>query len=451
MWVKSWYFDVENNNKYVFSRRLFFHWLKSLSGCVLSDLAVTKISLWIKMNLDPYSTYSLNYHRLHINGFSARTTSTAESMHNSMKCDGGLGKNIEASNASDISRTRTVETFDRKDRGHYLTNYAYKKVEEELLLSRQCRAVQTSSDTYNVYTPDVNQVKGKMPPSFYRLRKVLIVKGCFAHCSCGLPSRMKYPCRHILSITNEYLIKNFGIRWLNTYQFAFGRKGHDEMTNILREIEKMEFDRGITSGEVIPLELTQIIPIPSNFPFKLGDTTEEDVQNIKMMIHAHVNNVILVRGYTIKEQLEENQLSDENLDGGMHVSFSQESSEIFCADQLFLSDLQKLQQNQITESNLICKPRQDEIVATLRQSMKIAEGKDSIMEYCKDRIDQLLKDVTSMVGGKRKQQLSDIVFPYTGICKKMINARDIKVIARTKHIIYKIKYIIPNVITIVIL
>ena len=144
MWVKSWYFDVENNTEYVFSRRLVFHWLKSLSGSVLSDLAVTKISLWIKTNLDPYSTYSLNYHRLHVNGFSARTTSTAESMHNSMKVDGGLansgvhksaakmmdkaqrkGKNIEASNASEISRTKTVETFDREDRGHYLTIYAY--------------------------------------------------------------------------------------------------------------------------------------------------------------------------------------------------------------------------------------------------------------------------------------------------------------------------------------
>ena len=59
------------------------------------------------------------------------------------------------------------------------------------------------------------------------------------------------------------------------------------------------------------------------------------------MNHAHVNNVILVRGYTIKEQLEENQISDEHIDGGMHVSFSQESSEIFCADQFFLADIQK--------------------------------------------------------------------------------------------------------------
>ena len=55
--------------------------------------------------------------------------------------------------------------------------------------------------------------------------------------------------------------------------------------------------------------------------------------------------------------------------------------------------------------------------------MNIAEGEESIMEYCKDRIDQLLKDVTSMVGGKRKQQMSDIAFPYTGICKKKNDKR----------------------------
>ena len=85
MWVKSWYFDVEYEREFIYSRRLFFHWLSSLSSNVLTTIVVNKISLWIKTNLDPYSVYSLNYHCLHINGVSARITSTTESMHNSMK------------------------------------------------------------------------------------------------------------------------------------------------------------------------------------------------------------------------------------------------------------------------------------------------------------------------------------------------------------------------------
>ena len=55
----------------------------------------------------------------------------------------------------------------------------------------------------------MNQVKGKMSPLFYRLRKIKIIKGRFVHCSCGLPSKMNYPCRHIMYITNGYYIKNW--------------------------------------------------------------------------------------------------------------------------------------------------------------------------------------------------------------------------------------------------
>ena len=59
--------------------------------------------------------------------------------------------------------------------------------------------------------------------------------------------------------------------------------------------------------------------------------------------------------------------------------------------------------------------------------MKIAENNPSVMEYCETRMNQLLADVTSMVGGKRKQQISGIAFPYTGVCKKnTTNVKGIK-------------------------
>ena len=77
-----------------------------------------------------------------------------------------------------------------------------------------------------------------------------------------------------------------------------------------------------------------------------------------------------------------------------------------------------MQQHKLVQSEADCKPKQDKIVTTLRQSLKITEDKKSILVYCEERINQLLKDVTSMIGGKRKQQSSDLAFPYTGICKK---------------------------------
>ena len=60
------------------------------------------------------------------------------------------------------------------------------------------------------------------------------------------------------------------------------------------------------------------------------------------MHEVNLNNIILVGGYTIIEQLKEKQYSDENLDGAMHLLLSQESSKIFNADQYFRTKLQEL-------------------------------------------------------------------------------------------------------------
>ena len=43
------------------------------------------ICTWIRANLDPYSTMSLNYLRLNIGGMNARTTYVGESIHKLMK------------------------------------------------------------------------------------------------------------------------------------------------------------------------------------------------------------------------------------------------------------------------------------------------------------------------------------------------------------------------------
>ena len=94
------------------------------------------------------------------------------------------------------------------------------------------------------------------------------------------------------------------------------------------------------------------------------------------------------------------------MDGAIHVNLSQESSELFSADHNFLTQLQHLQQHQVNTNDHLIKPKQEEIIATVRQAMKIAEDDPSVMEYCETRMNQLLADVTSMVGGKQKQDES---------------------------------------------
>ena len=59
-----------------------------------------------------------------------------------------------------------------------------------------------------------------------------------------------------------------------------------------------------------------------------------------MIENATRNTIVLVRGYEIREQLSDSQESDENLDGVMHISLSQERFKIFNADQNFITKLQ---------------------------------------------------------------------------------------------------------------
>ena len=82
----------------------------------------------------------------------------------------GQNKAIEIYNAHELNRNRT---FNNGERGEYLTDYAYKFAENELSLSKSCRAVKVSELTYCVYTPDDDTSKAKrLIPKFSRMRRI---------------------------------------------------------------------------------------------------------------------------------------------------------------------------------------------------------------------------------------------------------------------------------------
>ena len=170
-WIKSWFFDTESECEYLFSRHLFFSWLESLRG-ILGDIFIEIVVHWIKTKLDPFESMALNYKRLHICGMNARTTSTAESMHSSMKH--GINKVFSSDSTStsaakmmdksilkgnEIFRCNAQEltrhcTANHSLRGTYLTDYAYKYAENEYELSKKCGGIKISNTEYHVYTKD---------------------------------------------------------------------------------------------------------------------------------------------------------------------------------------------------------------------------------------------------------------------------------------------------------
>ena len=161
-----------------------------------------------------------------------------------------------------------------------------------------------SNNEYFVYCPEYTTEQRSIISRFYRLRRVKCINKDFWSCSCGLPSRMKLPCRHIVTVIGGYSIEMFSLRWLVTYQHGFQRNGFEKLTEVFRQMELSEFHRDYDLGETIFVKhyISQLSSLSSvNFPIKLGLTSSTDIDNMKMMIDAEITEIVLVRGYTIEE------------------------------------------------------------------------------------------------------------------------------------------------------
>ena len=140
-----------------------------------------------------------------------------------------------------------------------------------------------------------------------------------------------------MSVYEGYAIEMFGLRWLIIYQHAFLNKGFEKLTELFREMEVEEFSRNIELGETVYVKNFLCSSTSSNYPVKIGNTTQVDVDDMNMMIQAEVEKKVLLRVYDIKEQMRTNK----NLDGTLNVYFSQETESMFKNDSSFIEMFQE--------------------------------------------------------------------------------------------------------------
>ena len=104
LWIKQWFFEVEDEEEYNYSTSKFYAWLNEEKGksflllyniilYIISiyiyyfsdknipDYTVNHIITWIKTSLIPLEYLWVNYVRLQVPGLSARTTSIGEALH----------------------------------------------------------------------------------------------------------------------------------------------------------------------------------------------------------------------------------------------------------------------------------------------------------------------------------------------------------------------------------
>ena len=148
-------------------------------------------------------------------------------------------KSIAKLNAKQVTRRDMWSSSPTKN---HLTEHAEKNAEKLWELSGSCRVVtKKANELHWVCVPCQPNHKNESPvPSFCRVREAKTASGTRASCSCGLPSRKKWPCHHMMAVVGRTHPKMCSVRWHAQHGHFFHREGNDTMTELFREMEEKE-------------------------------------------------------------------------------------------------------------------------------------------------------------------------------------------------------------------
>jgi hypothetical protein len=317
MWVKTWFFDVEREEEYQHSKSTFLVWLdESKKNGVLPAYTVDSIKVWITNSLQTTESMWLNHRRLYVCTMNVRSTSIAEAMHWSMKSshDGirsGMSPHVSANTMMDkvsrLNHERSLLNADQVVRrqkwskmptANKLTTYCQTVADEQWDLRAEYAVVHVSPVEWWVFRPDNTPSERKFPPRYLRLRKVKLVDACYLWCSCGLPSRTKYPCRHIYAVTHEVHEQMFGLRWHVNFQYHYGRRGSEQWTEVFDSMLAEEFARKHTAGQVIFVKGMSFLTTNNKLPWiPLHEDEQELVVQANLLHRLQWDgDVAVVRG-----------------------------------------------------------------------------------------------------------------------------------------------------------
>jgi hypothetical protein len=323
LWIKSWFFDVETELEYQYSRKAFNDWLKlQRESGTLSSHTIDTLENWLTESIFGQDQYWANHDRLFVGGMECRTTSIVNPMHSSLKCgydkvlhqtnspeatahncvNHGKRKADELStfNAKQVQRTRTC-TNSKTHR--HLTGYAEDFAHEQGEAAKQMKVVQRSECVFHVFRPDdedsIRKAQKTPIPTFYRIRTVEIsLCGKYAWCSCGFGDRYKAVCGHIIRVMGERHPQMYGVRWSRYYQHFFERKGWEKFTDIFRKMVLAEWRRDPKRKEQILVEGLTIPEVTSSE----GDIELAD----RLIFWNHKKCHLRVRGQTVPPPTDEN-------------------------------------------------------------------------------------------------------------------------------------------------
>ncbi|KAG7371399.1 MULE transposase domain containing protein [Nitzschia inconspicua] len=453
--VKSWFFEVENCEEYIHSRSSLIAWLERGGGSVLEPHTVNSIKTWITTHLRPLEKMWLNFERLYLCTMDLRTTSISESLHASMKSGhDGVRAGMDTANSANTivekssrvlkerqrqnarEQSRTVKWSQMPTAAH-LTEYCLKVAKKEWKSSTSLIVVHAKIDPGEWWVFKEHEPSGGVsaPPDYTRLRCVKLVHEEFLWCSCGLPSRMKYPCRHIYAVTKQVSMCMFGVRWHSQFQHYYGRTGQEEWTEVFDTMMADEFARKHSEGECVCVDGMEFLSQQPESWLSIEDGSNEMVIQAK---HLHdltwVQKRVVVKGLPLPE-IRRTEEAGPNATNGSYatnceeqesISVEQESIfEVECHIPDTIRDLQLSQQNAIASRREQRNAGYAQRVEKFRAILNLAEGRGAWNERIDAHLEEMFVGLTNDIASEKENQKrsSEFAFPETGRSNKRVEKR----------------------------
>ncbi|KAG7368905.1 MULE transposase domain containing protein [Nitzschia inconspicua] len=451
--VKSWFFDLESCEEYNHSRSYLIAWLEQGSGSVLTPHIVNSIKTWVTTHLRPLEKMWLNFERLYLCTMDLRTTSISESMHASMKSgfDGVRAGMDTTSSANAVvgkstrrqkqqqrlnarEQERTVKWSEMPTTRH-LTEYCLMKAKEEWDVANSLVVIHAKMDPGEWWVFKEHDSCGGLsaPPGYTRLRRAKVVHQNFLWCSCGLPSRMKYPCRHIYAVTKQVSMNMFGVRWHSRFQHYYGRDGAEDWTAVFDSMMADEFERDNKNGEVINIEGMDFLSEQPESWLSIQDDNNTLVAQGK---HLHeltwVQKKVAVKGVPLPEirmtveaairgtNDEQEPIFEVGTDDDQEPMF-----EVECHIPDTIHNLQVSQQNAVTSLRHQKNAADAQVTELFRTALNLAGQRSGHIELLKDHLQEVIRKMNSDIasGNEHHKRSSGYAFPETGRSNKRVEKR----------------------------
>jgi len=440
--VRSWFFDLETAEEYKHSRSYLNTWLDRARGKVLDDTTVNSIKTWLEARLQPLQKMWLNHERLYVCTMNLRTTSICEAMHSSMKSgfdgvraamDTCLSADTMMDKAQRILHERQREVAKQQRRwkkfsslptAPHLTEFCQKEVDRQW--GRRTLFVvvhaKVNMGEWWVFQPHQHTGGVSAPPAYSRLRRVKLVNGKYLWCSCGLPSRMKYPCAHVYAVTQEVSMCMFGVRWYSQFQHFYGRECQGHWTKAFDSMMAMEFDSMMSRNnkdgveEVLDVDGMEFLSNPPVSWLSIEDDTNPMVIQAK---HLHqltwVEKRVAVKGTPLP--------GVHDIEEETHES----TFELECHVPDIIKELQLSQQHAVTSHREKKNARKAQMLEKVRDALNLADEDPESFEIMAEIIDKMHSDITGRVASRKREERnkrrSEFAFPETGRSRRRVEKR----------------------------